>query len=205
MIYGIEIAGHSKNRIDNALSYKINSLFPYEIYFIYSHDNPDPEVIKKFENNKIIIRPNLGHDYGASRDFFQRYKDRFDRFIFLNDDIIFIRNDWLNFFHSAFEMSADVVSPCVCKNHFGENIPRCCFWAASRTFLFDLPWPEPLSKADAYYQEMNLLPKFMKTHKKRLFQVGNGEDLMYVPEYPPGRTECIFSSSNNLEIQECPI
>lgn len=205
MKYGISIALYWEKNVENVLSYKIDSKLDHSLFIVYSHENHSKKVLSDIKGRNHIIRPNTGADYGAAKEFFETKKNEFDRFVFLNDDILFVRNDWLDLFHKAFEMGADVVSPCVCMNHSKKKIPRGCYWSATSKFLQELPWPEPMTKNDSYEQEMNLLPTYMKKNNKKLFQVGNGDDLMFVPEYPPRQTECVYSHLQNGEIKQCPI
>lgn len=190
------VALHTPHRIDRVLeTYKFKSQHDFTLYMIYSHDNPVPEIVDKLKSHNLLVRENTGCDYGATRYLFNLKKNKYDRFVFLNDDVIFAKDNWLDDFHKAFEMGADVVSPCVCYNLKRQLIPRCCYWAATGGFLEGLPWPVPMTKADAYEQEMNLLPDYMKANNKTMYQVGNGNDMMWVPEYPPHRTECVFSNT----------
>lgn len=204
--YGILVSTHSENQIDNVLRYfEMDTNLEYDIWVCYNHDAPIQAVLDKLKDKKYIVRKNIGFDYGAAKDFFEANKDIYERFVFLNDDVIFIDKKWLNYFHKAFELNADVVSPCVCSNFYNQKIPRGSFWAATSKFLKLLPWAAPITKQDTYDQELDLLPNFMIKNNKKLFQVGNGNNLMYVKEYPPLKTGCLYSHLNNEDIVDCYI
>ena len=75
-----------------------------EIFLIFNLDESHKEYIdevKKLVPNKIqnakvtlMLRENVGFSYGGWSDLFTQYKDKFDYFIFNEDDYFFSQNYW---------------------------------------------------------------------------------------------------------------
>jgi len=188
--------------LDKALKYNIIQNSKVSVFYILSNDNLDKQnpkvknIFEKFKSEKLIVRENSGRDYGAFYFAWQKLKKDFDYIIFSHDDIVVHNDKWIDYFIEAFEnKSAKIVSPCFCYNLNGNLIPRGAFWAL-KTDL-DIFWPNPTSNQNAYDQEMNLLEEYVKTNTS--VQIGNGSDLVTTPDYPPQRTECVFSFKKPAE------
>jgi hypothetical protein len=62
-------------------------------------------VPKKIKNSKVQVnfRENYGMSYGAFSDIFKLYNDKFNYYIFNEDDYIFTQNNWDNYLIKKFE------------------------------------------------------------------------------------------------------
>ena len=68
------------------------------------------EIVPKSIQNasvEISIRENKGYSYGAWSDVFLKYKDKYDYYVFVEDDYMFIEPNWDTYLVNKFESYSD--------------------------------------------------------------------------------------------------
>ena len=81
--------------------YKCNPGYKHDIILIHRNflginHEPVNDTGKIYKENKIINHKDIPHrDFGAYRYFFNKYKDNYDIFVFISDDVVLKRDFWL--------------------------------------------------------------------------------------------------------------
>lgn len=92
---------------------EIDNGYPTDTFFVINKsDTLDDNLLDKYDgiktkNGKIRIskRNNIGMSFGGYIDTFKYYKNEYDYWMFLEDDVIVYKNNYINFFIAELELS----------------------------------------------------------------------------------------------------
>jgi len=161
--------------------------------FLYSLSS-----IPELNNPEIILRNNIGEDFGANRHGYYLNKGKYEYILFINELFKILKDDWLKKFLDCYTNNEDVVatSSAVCRGIRYEWCLRGTCWGARDSFLQKMVWPEPTARADCELQEMELVWPQVKSLGFNVAQVGNGPDLLNY-YYDNGQPYTYFSFENH--------
>jgi len=150
---GIIMLGGDKQQICFWPSYyNCDSGYPHDLIIIHRNKLGLPKEMnnkygKLFIHNKI---DNNGNDvphraFGAYRHFYQMYKDKYDIFIFISDDVVIKRDNWLLDIINTLNIHDKLGFGASQIFNGGKNYPheshiRAPFWFAKKEALSKIKW-----------------------------------------------------------------
>ena len=159
--------------------------------FLYSLSS-----IPELNDPVIILRDNVGEDFGAQRHSYNIFKGEYEYIFFISDLCMILQEGWLKKFEDCYLENIDVAatSSAICR---GIRFPwhlRGTSWGARDSFLQKMYWPPPTSREDCEIQEMELVWPQVKSMGYNAAQVGTGRDLLNY-YYDNGEVYTLFTDT----------
>ena len=178
------------NRIDERGSRTVEEIESIN-RFLYSLSS-----IPELNDPVIILRDNVGEDFGANHHGYNRFKGEYEYIFFINELYMILEEGWLKKFEDCYIENTDVAatSSAVCKGIKFEYCLRGTSWGARDSFLQKMTWPQPTCREDCETQEMELVWPQVKAMGYKAAQVGNGTNLLNY-YYDNGEAYTLFTGT----------
>ena len=163
------------NRIDATKGRRTDEEADFINYFLLTLKEKE-----LFKNSRVILRENIGEDFGATRHGYYIFKGQYKYFLFINEIIVFKQPSWLVHFKEVLDACEGImaVSNAVCQGIKYQYCLRSSCWGGRDSFLQQMDWPISTCRQDCEIQEMEMVYPQVKALNGLCAQPGCGNDLL---------------------------
>ena len=131
-------------------------------------------------NVTVYERTNTGRDLGALWYGYNKVRDQYKYYCFLNERVSINTDNWLSLILEEFNSDRNIgaTGPQLCKGIKYDWCFRCFYWAQTNESIKTMNWWEPKTRDDAHIQEMELVYPHVINMKYNCSQIGNGYNIM---------------------------